>query len=160
MRERRNAIYDRFKACYVRGLERLQQHAWRVTGASLLLLVIALVMMRGIGAEFMPHLDEGSLWVRATMPYTISFDEASKISPQIRRILRSFPEVTTVGSELGRPDDGTDSTGFFNDEFFVGLKPYSQWDGKYRSKADLIAAIVEISSSAFENRSGQAICAS
>jgi len=141
VRERRNAIYDRFKAWYVRGLQRLQQHAWRVTGASLLLLVIALVMMRGIGAEFMPHLDEGSLWVRATMPYTISFDEASKISPQIRRILRSFPEVTTVGSELGRPDDGTDSTGFFNDEFFVGLKPYSQWDGKYRSKADLIAAI-------------------
>ncbi len=141
VRERRNAIYDRFKAWYVHGLERLQQHAWRVTGVSLLLLVIALVMMRGIGAEFMPHLDEGSLWVRATMPYTISFDEASKISPQIRQILRSFPEVTTVGSELGRPDDGTDSTGFFNDEFFVGLKPYSQWDGKYRSKADLIAAI-------------------
>jgi cobalt-zinc-cadmium resistance protein CzcA len=103
--------------------------------------VLALVMMRGIGAEFMPHLDEGSLWVRATMPYTISFNEASKISPQIRQILRSFPEVTTVGSELGRPDDGTDSTGFFNDEFFVGLKPYSQWDGKYRTKQDLIAAI-------------------
>ena len=141
VRERRNAIYDRFKGWYVRWLERLQQHAWRVTGASLLLLAVALVMMRGIGAEFMPHLDEGSLWVRATMPYTISFKEAAKISPQIRQILRSFPEVTTVGSELGRPDDGTDSTGFFNDEFFVGLKPYSQWDGKYRSKQDLIAAI-------------------
>ncbi|MGN6705789.1 MAG: efflux RND transporter permease subunit [Rhodanobacter sp.] len=141
VRERRNAMYEKFRSWYVRGLERLQSYAWRVTGASLLLLIVALVMMRGIGAEFMPHLDEGSLWVRATMPYTISFDEASKISPQIRQILRSFPEVTTVGSELGRPDDGTDSTGFFNDEFFVGLKPYSQWDGKYRSKADLIAAI-------------------
>jgi len=141
VRERRNAIYEKFKGWYVRWLERLQQHAWRVTGASLLLLAVALVMMRGIGAEFMPHLDEGSLWVRATMPYTISFKEAAKISPQIRQILRSFPEVTTVGSELGRPDDGTDSTGFFNDEFFVGLKPYSQWDGKYRSKQDLIAAI-------------------
>ncbi len=141
VRERRNAIYDKFKGWYVRGLERMQRYAWRVTGASVLLLVLALVMMRGIGAEFMPHLDEGSLWVRATMPYTISFDEASKISPQIRRILRSFPEVTTVASELGRPDDGTDSTGFFNDEFFVGLKPYSQWSGKYRSKQDLIEAI-------------------
>ena len=141
VRERRNAMYEKFRSWYVRGLERLQSYAWRVTSASLLLLIVALVMMRGIGAEFMPHLDEGSLWVRATMPYTISFDEASKISPQIRQILRSFPEVTTVGSELGRPDDGTDSTGFFNDEFFVGLKPYSQWDGKYRSKADLIAAI-------------------
>jgi len=141
VRERRNAMYEKFRSWYVRGLERLQSYAWRVTGASLLLLIVALVMMRGIGAEFMPHLDEGSLWVRATMPYTISFDEASKISPQIRQILRSFPEVTTVGSELGRPDDGTDSTGFFNDEFFVGLKPYSQWDDKYRSKQDLIAAI-------------------
>ncbi|MEO6925275.1 MAG: efflux RND transporter permease subunit, partial [Rhodanobacter sp.] len=141
VRERRNVIYDKFKAWYVRSLERLQQYAWRVTGASVLLLVLALVMMRGIGAEFMPHLDEGSLWVRATMPYTISFDEASKISPQIRQILRSFPDVTTVTSELGRPDDGTDSTGFFNDEFFVGLKPYSQWDGTYHSKQDLIAAI-------------------
>jgi cobalt-zinc-cadmium resistance protein CzcA len=141
VRERRNAIYEKFKTWYVRGLERMQSYAWRVTGASVLLLVLALVMMRGIGAEFMPHLDEGSLWVRATMPYTISFNEASKISPQIRQILRSFPEVTTVGSELGRPDDGTDSTGFFNDEFFVGLKPYSQWDGKYRTKQDLIAAI-------------------
>ncbi|TAM04209.1 MAG: efflux RND transporter permease subunit, partial [Rhodanobacter sp.] len=141
VRERRNTIYDKFKRWYVRSLERMQRHAWRATGAAVLLLVLALVLMRGIGAEFMPHLDEGSLWVRATMPYTISFDEASKISPQIRQILRSFPEVTTVASELGRPDDGTDSTGFFNDEFFVGLKPYSQWDGKYRSKQDLIEAI-------------------
>jgi cobalt-zinc-cadmium resistance protein CzcA len=105
------------------------------------LLVATLVMMRGIGAEFMPTLDEGSLWVRATMPYTISFKEASAISPQIRNVLRSFPEVTTVTSELGRPDDGTDATGFFNDEFFVGLKPYSQWHGKYRTKPELIAAI-------------------
>jgi len=141
VRERRNAIYDRFKAWYARWLERLLRMPWRLVAAPVLLLILALVMMRGIGAEFMPHLDEGSLWVRATMPYTISFKEASKISPQIREILRSFPEVTTVGSELGRPDDGTDSTGFFNDEFFVGLKPYSQWDGKYRSKQDLIAAI-------------------
>ena len=83
----------------------------------------------------MPQLDEGALWVRATMPYTISFDESAKIAPKVREILRSFPEVTTVASELGRPDDGTDPTGFFNVEFFVGLKPYSQWTGPYRDKA-------------------------
>ena len=83
----------------------------------------------------MPQLDEGALWVRATMPYTISFDESAKITPKIRDILRSFPEVTTVASELGRPDDGTDPTGFFNVEFYVGLKPYSQWTGAYRTKA-------------------------
>src|ERR1035437_4997507 len=73
-----------------------------------------------IGAEFMPHLDEGALWVRATTPYTISFEEASKLSPKIREVLMSFPQVTTVANELGRPDDGTDPTGFFNNEFFVG----------------------------------------
>jgi cobalt-zinc-cadmium resistance protein CzcA len=75
------------------------------------------------------------------MPYTISFDESARITPRIRAILASFPEVTTVGSEHGRPDDGTDPTGFFNAEFYVGLKPYSQWHGSYRDKAALIAAI-------------------
>ena len=77
----------------------------------------------------MPKLDEGALWVRATMPYTISFEESSRIVPQIRAILRSFPEVTVVASEHGRPDDGTDPTGFFNAEFYVGLKPYGEWNG-------------------------------
>src|SRR5208282_1020231 len=101
----------------------------------------SLLLIPRIGAEFMPHLDEGALWVRATMPYTISFDESAKIAPKVREILHSFPEVTTVASELGRPDDGTDSTGFFNVEFYVGLIPYSQWTGPYRNKAGLIAAI-------------------
>ena len=96
---------------------------------SALLLGASLLLIPVIGAEFMPHLDEGALWVRATMPYTISFDESSKISPQVRAILRSFPEVTVVASEHGRPDDGTDPTGFFNGEFYVGLKPYSRWNG-------------------------------
>jgi cobalt-zinc-cadmium resistance protein CzcA len=77
------------------------------------------------------------------MPYTISFDESSKIVPQIRSILKSFPEVTVVGSEHGRPDDGTDPTGFFNAEFYVGLKPYDQWKGKIHDKAQLIDAINE-----------------
>ena len=78
-----------------------------------------LLLVPFIGGEFMPHLDEGALWVRATMPYTISFEEASKFSPQVRNILMKYPMVTDVGSELGRPDDGTDPTGFFNDEFYV-----------------------------------------
>jgi cobalt-zinc-cadmium resistance protein CzcA len=100
-----------------------------------------MLLIPSIGAEFMPQLDEGALWVRATMPYTISFDESAKVAPKIRDILRSFPDVTTVASELGRPDDGTDSTGFFNVEFYVGLKPYSDWTGQYRTKAELTEAI-------------------
>ena len=91
----------------------------------------------------MPHLDEGALWVRATMPYTISFEEASSIAPQIRKILMSYPQVTVVGSELGRPDDGTDPTGFFNCEFYVGLKPYKDkaWSGDLNTKDKLIESI-------------------
>src|SRR5580765_7305099 len=91
----------------------------------------------------MPHLDEGAIWIRATMPYTISFDEASKLAPQVRGILLSFPQVTTVANELGRPDDGTDPIGFYNDEYFVGLKPYddSAWRGAIQTKPELIAAI-------------------
>ncbi|MGH8229182.1 MAG: efflux RND transporter permease subunit, partial [Steroidobacteraceae bacterium] len=141
VRERRNALYERLKAGYARSLEAAIGAPWRVTIACLILLAATYPMIRGIGAEFMPHLDEGALWVRATMPYTISFRKAAQISPQIRTVLRSFPVVTTVTSELGRPDDGTDSTGFFNDEFFVGLKPYSEWHGAYRSKQALIDAI-------------------
>jgi len=141
VRERRNAMMEKVQAWYTRWLTRCLAWRWRVTGISAALLVLCLLLVPSIGAEFMPHLDEGALWVRATMPYSISYDEASKITPQIRDILRSFPVVTTVTSELGRPDDGTDSTGFFNVEFFVGLKPYSQWGGKYRSKQDLINAI-------------------
>src|ERR1700692_1655722 len=82
--------------------------------------------------------------MRAPAPYTISFEEASKLSPRIRNILRSFPQVTTVANELGRPDDGTDPTGFFNDEFYVGLKPYSDsaWkSGRIHNKAELTADI-------------------
>ena len=89
----------------------------------------------------MPHLDEGALWVRATTPYTVSFDEASKLAPQIRDILLNFPQVTTVANELGRPDDGTDPTGFFNDEFYVGLRPYedASWKHDIHTKPQLIA---------------------
>jgi cobalt-zinc-cadmium resistance protein CzcA len=143
VRERRNVVFEAIRNVYVRGLDACLAHPWVTTTVSVILFALSLLLIPGIGAEFMPHLDEGSLWVRANMPSTISFEEASKISPQVRAILRSFPEVTVVSSELGRPDDGTNPIGFFNDEFFVGLKPYSQWNGRYRTKAQLIEAIDE-----------------
>jgi heavy metal efflux system protein len=100
---------------------------------SALIFGATLLLIPFIGGEFMPHLDEGALWVRATMPYTISYEEAAKFSPQVRSILMNYPMVTDVGSELGRPDDGTDPTGFFNDEFYVGLKPYNNASWKQSS---------------------------
>ncbi len=143
VRERRNPAFEAIKSLYTRGLDFSLAHPWGITLASVALLAGSLLLIPRIGAEFMPHLDEGALWIRATMPYTISFDESKKISPQVRNILRTFPEVTIVASEHGRPDDGTDPTGFFNDEFYVGLKPYSEWKGPYHKKSELIEAINE-----------------
>ena len=141
VRERRNAIFERIKSLYVRGLDRSLANPRHTIGISAILLLASFLLAADVGAEFMPHLDEGALWVRTTMPYTISFDESAKIVPQVRSIIASFPEVTTVASEHGRPDDGTDATGFFNAEFYVGLKPYSQWHGSIRTKPQLIEAI-------------------
>jgi heavy metal efflux system protein len=141
VQERRSAVFEAIKSAYTRGLDYCLARPWGTAVASAVLLGASLLLIPRIGAEFMPHLDEGALWVRATMPYTISFDESARIAPRVREILRTFPEVTTVASELGRPDDGTDPTGFFNVEFYVGLKPYSQWNGSYRDKAGLIESI-------------------
>lgn len=140
VKERRNRIFEAIKSVYAKGLDACLARPWITAAASTVVLLLSLLLIPRIGAEFMPRLDEGALWVRATMPYTISFEEASKITPKLREVLRSFPEVTTVASELGRPDDGTDPTGFFNVEFYVGLKPYSQWKGSYRDKGALIEA--------------------
>jgi len=125
VREKKNRAYDWIRQEYARELEWFLARpvlamviATAIFGASLLLIPY-------IGGEFMPHLDEGALWVRATMPYTISFEEAAKFAPQVRKLLMAYPQVTEVGSELGRPDDGTDPTGFFNCEFYVGLKAYN-----------------------------------
>src|SRR3982750_1914884 len=140
-KERRNPVYEWIRTQYGRGLTHALRRPWGTIGASLAVFAISMALIPTIGAEFMPKLDEGALWVRSTMPYTISFEESSKIVPQIRSILQSFPEVTVVTSEHGRPDDGPDPTGFFNAEFYVGLKPYREWKGPYRTKAGLIEAV-------------------
>jgi len=93
-----------------------------------------------LGAEFLPTLEEGNLWVRATMPATISLEEGQATVTGIRAILAEFPEAVTVTSQQGRPDDGTDSAGFFNAEFFVPLKPPDQWTTA-PNRDGLVAAI-------------------
>jgi cobalt-zinc-cadmium resistance protein CzcA len=141
VKERRNAAFEWMLARYRSGLDWSLGHSKAVLWGAAGIGVISALLLSRIGGEFMPKLDEGALWVRATMPYTISFEESSKIVPQVRAILKSFPEVTTVSSEHGRPDDGTDPTGFFNAEFFVGLKPYGEWNGKFKTKRELIDAV-------------------
>jgi cobalt-zinc-cadmium resistance protein CzcA len=119
-----NRPYEWVKGVYAGELDWCLDHPKITMFVAALIFGASLILIPFIGGEFMPHLDEGAVWVRATMPYTISYEEAAKFAPQVRNILMSYPMVTDVGSELARPDDGTDPTGFFNCEFYVGLKPY------------------------------------
>ena len=98
-----------------------------VLGSMLLLLVFTGFAVRTLGLEFLPKLEEGNFWVRATMPVSISLEEGNGYINRMRKMLRGFPEVVTVVSQHGRPDDGTDATGFFNAEFFVPLRPFDTW---------------------------------
>jgi cobalt-zinc-cadmium resistance protein CzcA len=138
--ERVNKPFEWLRKKYAGELDWCLDHPKITIVVATLIFAATLLLIPFIGGEFMPHLDEGALWVRATMPYTISFEEASRFSPQVRNLLMKYAMVTDVGSELGRPDDGTDPTGFFNDEFYVGLKPYNDasWkSGRIHNKAEL-----------------------
>jgi cobalt-zinc-cadmium resistance protein CzcA len=95
--------------------------------ATVVLLLLAGTAVRLLGLEFLPKLEEGNLWIRATMPSTISLDEGNSYVNRMRAVIRSFPEVESVVSQHGRPDDGTDAAGFFNAEFFGPLKPFDEW---------------------------------
>jgi cobalt-zinc-cadmium resistance protein CzcA len=112
----------------------------------------ALSLYPQIGGQFLPKLEEGNIWVTATMPLTISLVHGAKLANGMRDLMLSFPEVTTAVSQLGRPDDGTETTGFFSIEFDVELKPHDQWphkitkdellhrmDGKLRQKFPAVA---------------------
>ena len=96
-------------------------------GGGLLLLFAAFLGVRSLGVEFLPHLEEGNLYIRATLPASISLEAGQPVVNSVRRLIASYPEVESVLSAHGRPDDGTDSTGFFNAEYFVPLKPAADW---------------------------------
>jgi cobalt-zinc-cadmium resistance protein CzcA len=117
---------------------------WVTVGIALLCLAGA-VLLGGsgvIGSEFLPHLDEGAVWARGTLAPSTGPAEGTRLMNQARIILASFPEVTQVVSQVGRPDDGTDTTGFFNTEYFVDLKPKEKWRPVFgQRKEDLITAM-------------------
>jgi cobalt-zinc-cadmium resistance protein CzcA len=111
-------------------------------GVASLALAIYLTVSGVIGSEFLPHLDEGALWVRGTLAPSTGPSEGIRVANQARILLCSFPEVTECTSQVGRPDDGTDTTGFFNTEYYVGLKPKEQWrPGLHEDKDQVIAAM-------------------
>ena len=106
------------------------------------LAVMTIVLGRLLGLEFLPKLEEGNLWIRATLPPTISLETGNAYVNEMRKLIRARPEVESVVSQHGRPDDGTDAAGLFNAEFFAPLKPVSQWPGTH-DKDELTAELLK-----------------
>ncbi len=121
----------------------IRQRFITVGACALLMCLGAYLAFSGvIGSEFLPHLDEGALWVRGTLAPSTGPDEGIRVANQARIVLCSFPEVPQCTSQVGRPDDGTDNTGFFNTEYFVDLKPKEKWRPIFHeNKDELIAAM-------------------
>ena len=144
VRERRNIVMDFVTEQYRLRLRWAVQHRWVVAIVAIAALAGTIYMGFGgvIGAEFLPHLDEGAIWARGTLANSTSLTEGEKFTTNERYVFASFPEVKTVVSEVGRPDDGTDTGGFGNTEYFVDLKPHDQWRPVFhKNKEELIAAM-------------------
>jgi cobalt-zinc-cadmium resistance protein CzcA len=144
VKESRNPVLVFITEIYRRGLRWAIHHRWITFSAGLAALSATMYLgFSGvIGAEFLPHLDEGAIWLRGTLASSTSLSEGEKFTTEERYVLASFPEVTKVVSQTGRPDDGTDTGGFGNTEFFIDLKPHDQWRPVFhKNKEELIAAM-------------------
>ncbi|MGA7138892.1 MAG: CusA/CzcA family heavy metal efflux RND transporter [Terriglobales bacterium] len=142
--EWRNPVMSYVSERYRDGLRWAIRRRLTTVGVCVLLMVFGgyLAFSGVIGSEFLPHLDEGALWVRGTLAPSTGPDEGIRIANQARVVLCSFPEVPQCTSQVGRPDDGTDNTGFFNTEYFVDLKPKEEWRPVFHeNKEELIAAM-------------------
>jgi cobalt-zinc-cadmium resistance protein CzcA len=115
------------KRRYLRALEQVLNHRGLTLAVLGGLLAFTFALIPTLGGEFMPELEEGNLWIRAVLPRTVSFEAAARAAPRLREVIATVPEVQGVMSHVGRPDDGTDVTSFFNVEFNVPLKPMEQW---------------------------------
>ena len=141
-KEWHNPLMGLLTRCYAWALDVAIRWRWATLAAALGTLAFTIMLARTIGSEFLPHLDEGAIWVRGTLAPSTGPSEGIRFANQVRVILAAFPEVTMVTSQVGRPDDGTDTTGFFNTEYFVGLKMKDQWRPAFhQDKEQLIAAM-------------------
>jgi heavy metal efflux system protein len=122
-----NRLVRWLKTGYLRNLKFCLRHRWATMTFMMALVAGTGLMLPFLGREFMPELEEGNLWIRGTFPINITLQEAAKQVETARGIMRRYPEVKVVVSQTGRPDDGTDPTGFYNSEFFVPLKPRGEW---------------------------------
>jgi cobalt-zinc-cadmium resistance protein CzcA len=141
-REWRNPLMLFLTRVYGKALGGAIRFRWITASAAVLTLAGAMLLARTIGSEFLPHLDEGAIWARGTLATSTGPTEGTRIMNQARVMFARFPEVTKVVSQVGRPDDGTDYTGFFNTEYFIDLRPKEQWRPMFhQDKERLIAAL-------------------
>jgi cobalt-zinc-cadmium resistance protein CzcA len=143
-KERHNRVLEFVTNGYRRQLRWAIGHRWIIAGVGVIAVAgtIYLGFSGAIGSEFLPHLDEGAIWARGTLANSTSLSEGEKFTEEERMIFASFPEVKTVVSQAGRPDDGTDTGGFGNTEYFVDLKPHDEWRPIFhKNKEELIAAM-------------------
>lgn len=138
VRERHNPLISWLNRNYAPLLDHVMEHPKRALVTAVIALGIALGSFHFVGSEFLPHLNEGSIYVRASMPLSISLEDSYHYTRKFRQVFEQFPEVRGVISQTGRPNDGTDATGFFNQEFFVDLFPKEEWKRDV-SKDELIS---------------------
>jgi cobalt-zinc-cadmium resistance protein CzcA len=145
VREWRNPVMDQLREKYRVALRWAIEHRLVTVGAGALAFAVAVFLMVSglIGSEFLPHLDEGAIWARGTLAPSTGPTEGTRVMNQARVILGSFPEVKQVVSQVGRPDDGTDTTGFFNTEYFVDLKAKNEWRSVFREDKDELIATMD-----------------
>jgi len=143
IREWRNPVFHWLQEGYGRQLDWCFDHVKVTLGLGVAALAVMLFLGFGgvIGSEFLPHLDEGAIWVRGTLAPSTGPSAGISLAKQARRALANFPEVKQVVSQVGRPDDGSDASGFYNTEFFVDLLPRSKWRAAFKTKDALIAAM-------------------
>lgn len=144
-REWHNPVMEFLKKIYREAVQWAIEHRLISVGAAVFAFACSLYLWFGpvIGSEFLPHLDEGALWVRGTLAPSTGPTEGIRLMNQSRVLLCSFPEVTQCWSQVGRPDDGTDTTGFFNTEYFVDLKPKEQWRPVFHEDKDALIAAMQ-----------------
>jgi cobalt-zinc-cadmium resistance protein CzcA len=143
LKKLRNPVFDWLLTHYRRGLEWCVDHTKTVIAIAAALATVMFVLGFGgvIGSEFLPHLDEGAIWVRGTLAPSTGPTAGIDLANKARLIMVGFPEVTQVVSQVGRPDDGSDASGFYNTEFFVDLLPREKWRTEFKTKDQLIAAM-------------------
>ncbi|HVM88330.1 MAG TPA: CusA/CzcA family heavy metal efflux RND transporter [Puia sp.] len=137
VREKHNPVVHFLTGVMLKGFTGAFKHKEVVVIISFIAMATGLYSFKFLGSEFLPELDEGSIWLRVQTPYSISLDKSVEVSTAVRKILMTFPQVKYAVSQTGRPDDGTDVAGFYNNEFSVMLYPEDEWEPKI-SKEELV----------------------